>query len=402
MDDTGTITTIVFISIIVILFLVGLSGWQGAKWRPIAPALSTQIGILGTFTGIAIALLGAGDSSDGRIIALENLISGLRVSVWSSIAGFISFILLKIIYQFSKLDEETQISIDPTTRIVKKLGEIGQDISNVIGRLDNRTELHHQESRKEAAAIENVMQRVINTLEDEQGVVARAVRDFQASSTEERARIEAAFNRFQETMAEQIIGNLISSLERAFTEFNDKLAEHVGGNFQRLNEGIGQLLQWQDQYRTHVEEGAATLGLATEAARESAEKLQAIAEATGTIPGDMQALREAHSILTKQAREVHGEARQLGEAVQGVITQVAEVIENSKNLLAEVLENSKNVLEKNQNAITEIRETLERSSDQLSEFIGSEVTNRVRDLAGVLSGIFTRIRERLEELERTR
>lgn len=222
-------------------------------------------------------------------------------------------------------------------------------------------------------------------------MVARAVREFQASSTEERARLEAALNQFQETMAEQIIGKLIGSLEKAFTEFNDKLAEHVGGNFQRLNEGIGQLLQWQDQYRTHVEEGAATLRLATDSARESAEKLQAIAEATGTIPGDMQALREAHGILTERAREMDGTARELGEAGQRLIAQVAEAFENSKN-----------VVENSQNAMTEIRETLESSSNQLSEFIGSEVTNRVRDLAGILSGIFTRIRERLDELERAR
>lgn len=386
--DLGTVVTIGFVVLIAGLFL---RGRQDANLRPIAPGLLTQLGILGTFTGIAIALIGAGSSPDGRIITAENLITGLSVSVWSSIAGIACAIGIK--YQSFKSGEGT--AIDPNTLIIKKLEEIGQDISNAVGRLDNRTDLHHKASRDEAAAsrkeaanIENAMQRVINTLEDEQGVVARAVREFQASSTEERARLEAAFNRFQETMAEQIIGNLISSLERAFTEFNDRLAEHVGGNFQRLNEGIGQLLQWQDQYRTHVEEGAATLRLAIGAARESAEQLQAIAEATSTIPGDMQALQEAHGILTERAREMDGAARQLGEAGQRLIAKVAEAFENSKN-----------VTENSQNAITEIRETLERSSNQLSEFIGSEVTNRVQELAELLSGIISRIRERLDQLE---
>jgi len=374
--DIGIAATAAFVVAILLLFR---RGWKDDGLRPVAPGLLTQLGILGTFTGIAIALIGAGGSEDGRIITAEKLITGLSVSVWSSIAGIACAIGLK--YRAFKDPAGTPINHD-TTQIIQKLGEMGQGISNAVGRLEDKTKSHHEASRREAAAIEDAVRRVISILEDEQGVVARAVLKFQASSTEERARLEAAFNRFQETMAEQIIGNLISSLERAFTEFNDRLAEHVGGNFQRLNEGIGQLLQWQDQYRSHVEEGATTLRLATDAARESAERLQAIAEATGTIPGDMQALREAHSVLTERAREMDGAARQLGEAGQQAIAQVAEMLENS------------------QNAITEIRETLERSSNQLSEFIGSEVTNRVQDLAEMLSGIFTRLQERLEEIER--
>lgn len=513
--EWGVGVTAIFVAAIIVLFFYG---WKNDKLRPVAPSLLTQIGIFGTFVGIAIALHGAGDPNDSRIITVEKLISGLSVSVWSSIAGIGLAVVLKIITR-SKSGDDGQVETDSTDRIIETLKTIGQDISNAIGRLDNRTAERYRESRQEAADIQTSMQRVINTLEDEQGVVAREVREvrqavlkLQTSSTEERAKIEAALNKFQETVAEKIVGELIVSLQKAFTEFNDKLAEHVGGNFQRLNEGIGQLLEWQNQYKSHVEGSAHTLKLAIASAQDAADKLKIVAEATSTIPGDMQALREAHGILTERARDMEDAARQMGEAGEHTIEQIrgihpavkaaAEAIETSRQTTSQILETVQELSEKqksqfqiwqnamsdliknagdsfqkqliewqekaqqafeeyrsqseerlrqhlddvqrnygeqtqqwlgeitqtgqsietiatgvqerlqrsheaNEEAIRQWREEaaqrlgdiLEQSFTSMNDVITEATTERIRDLAGILSGIFSRIRERLEELE---
>ena len=37
-------------------------------------------------------------------------------------------------------------------------------------------------------------------------------------------------------------------------EFNEKISEQFGDNFKQLNEAVGRLLEWQENYRTQIEQ----------------------------------------------------------------------------------------------------------------------------------------------------
>ena len=46
---------------------------------------------------------------------------------------------------------------------------------------------------------------------------------------------------------------LIEALRDVIRDFNAKLTEQFGDNFKQLNEAVGKLLVWQNQYTTHIE-----------------------------------------------------------------------------------------------------------------------------------------------------
>ena len=61
------------------------------------------------------------------------------------------------------------------------------------------------------------------------------------------------FKTFAETQAENNANSLIEALEEVMREFNVKISEQFGDNFKRLNEAVGKMLEWQENYYKQIE-----------------------------------------------------------------------------------------------------------------------------------------------------
>jgi translation initiation factor 2 alpha subunit (eIF-2alpha) len=59
---------------------------------------------------------------------------------------------------------------------------------------------------------------------------------------------------FMDKLAENSSKALIAALEAVIRDFNAKISEQFGDNFKHLNDAVGQLLVWQDNYRKQIEE----------------------------------------------------------------------------------------------------------------------------------------------------
>jgi alkylhydroperoxidase/carboxymuconolactone decarboxylase family protein YurZ len=70
---------------------------------------------------------------------------------------------------------------------------------------------------------------------------------------DKQEELNEAFKNFAEKMAEDNASTFIKALEKAMQEFNDNLTKTVGANFVRLNEGIENMLVWQDKYKDQIE-----------------------------------------------------------------------------------------------------------------------------------------------------
>ena len=53
-------------------------------------------------------------------------------------------------------------------------------------------------------------------------------------------------------MAENNSNALIEALEEVMRGFNSKINEQFGDNFKQLNEAVGQILVWQEQYQSQM------------------------------------------------------------------------------------------------------------------------------------------------------
>ena len=208
-------TTVAICAVIVLLFLVFLIRWN-EKSVTQGPALLTMLGIGGTFFGIAMGLL-AFRSTDVQG-SIPGLIDGIRTAVWASFAGVVCAIGLKLRYAFdTKLDSaEVAVDNDPVALEIRNLRKaiIGDDESSIVTQM----KLGRLETNQRLDAI--------------------------ARSQDE----------FMKKMAEMSSKALVEALREVIADFNAKINDQFGDNFKQLNEAVGRLLTWQEQYKEQLDE----------------------------------------------------------------------------------------------------------------------------------------------------
>ena len=96
-----------------------------------------------------------------------------------------------------------------------------------------------------------------------------------SKTTSEFELLNNNFNDFMSQLTENNSNALIEALEIVIRDFNLKITEQFGDNFKQLNEAVGQLLIWQNNYRDTIEQTFKNLDLQlkrTESATEAIEK----------------------------------------------------------------------------------------------------------------------------------
>ena len=163
-----------------------------------SPALLTTIGVLGTFVGIFIGLVNFDVGNIDKSVPL--FLEGMKVAFVTSILGMGSAVFLRVTY-----------AAVPRQALAESVGP--EEIYSVLTELRNTTR----------EGFEN---------------------------------LTSEFRQFAETMAEDNSKALIEALEQVIRDLNTHiylLNEQFGENYKQLNESVGALLSWQDQYKDHVE-----------------------------------------------------------------------------------------------------------------------------------------------------
>ena len=166
-----------------------------------SPALLTTIGVLGTFVGIFIGLVNFDVGNIDKSVPL--FLEGMKVAFVTSILGMGSAVFLRVTY-----------AAVPRKALAESVGP----------------------------------EEIYSVLTD--------IRDGQNTTREGFENLTSEFRQFAETMAEDNSKALIEALEQVIRDLNTHiylLNEQFGENYKQLNEAVGALLSWQDQYKDHVE-----------------------------------------------------------------------------------------------------------------------------------------------------
>jgi chromosome segregation ATPase len=105
-------------------------------------------------------------------------------------------------------------------------------------------------------------------------------------------------------MAENNTNALIEALEGVMRDFNTKINEQFGDNFRQLNEAMGKILGWQDQYREQMDQLASEFRIAAESVDQSRESLISIAEQASSIVSSADRLEPVLSGIQTQQGEL--------------------------------------------------------------------------------------------------
>ncbi len=316
MDSTEV--TGLFVMIMVILFALALASImrrRATAFYQSTPTLLTTLGILGTFLGIAIGLL---DFDSTRIeYSIPLLLDGLKLAFTTSIVGILLSACLRLVLVLgrdgARAQETTQTPIDEQGQSANLLTLIQHQTQVADAQLTATLQLAEQATRMD--------ERLIQTLEHQH-----------------REHL-AAMERFAEQLSEMGSRQLIAALESVIRDFNANLGEQFGENFRRLDDSVAKLLQWQDQYRRHMESLGEQLDQAIEGIATSQSSLQVLTQQARQISSHVEDQEATMAALRRETlgleallggiAELRDKAKEAFPAIDQRLSAMLESIENA-------------------------------------------------------------------------
>ncbi|MBK1721329.1 hypothetical protein [Thiocystis violacea] len=312
-------TTVTGLFVLVMLALFGLALTGILRRRAVAfyqstPTLLTTLGILGTFLGIAIGLL---DFDSSRIeYSIPLLLNGLKLAFTTSIVGILLSACLRLVLVLGRDGRQARqpaSAADESAENVNLLTLIVRQTEVADAQLTATLQLGEQVSRMD--------ERLIQTLE----------RQHQSHL--------AAMQGFAEQLSEMGSRQLIAALESVIHDFNSNLGEQFGENFRRLDGAVEKLLDWQEQYRRHMEGLGEQIDHAIEGIARSQDSLQAMTQQARQISSHVEDQEATMLALRRETMELEALLGSIAE-LRDKAKQAFPAIDQRLNAMLESIENA--------------------------------------------------------------
>ncbi len=269
-----------------------------------------SLGVLGTFVGIYWGLQDF-ETTDLRS-SVPLLLAGMKTAFITSIVGMGLSLVLSI---FGRLLTSEEGSVDEAL--------IG--VQTRLNRLLDTQERIEQAQAQQAQALQN--------------------------------RLDEALNKLSVDASAQIV----AALESAIREFNTGVSEQLGGNFAQLNDAVGRLVVWQQQYRVQLDADRELLAQSESLLRACQNQNTLLQEGQQQLQASLAAAAPVMAGLHAQTESLQTQLQRYGQAGESALQS----------------------LQRLESTVTEVSAGMEQHSQSLSRMT-SEVT---RQLPGALEAL---------------
>ncbi len=177
-------------------------------------------------------------------------------------------------------------------------------------------------------------------------------------------------------------------------DFNAKINEQFGDNFKQLNEGVGRINDWQEQYRQQMDELAAEFRIAADSIEKSRQSLEIIAERSDAIVSSAEKLDPILRALQDQIQEMD-ERLEAFSALADNARNAFPIIEDRLNqLTADFSQTVKETIDNSYASMEKQREALADQSRQLETMV-ENTSNHIQQQT---EDIFQKTTIRVEEV----
>lgn len=304
-------------------------------------SLTITIGILGTFFGVFLGLLNF-DPNDinGSVPAL---IRGLQTAFITSIAGLLSNLVLRIYPSIYGLKEE---------RVGKKSDDIAEQMIESMNRVANSI------SGDGDSTMVTQLQKIRTTNADGFDVMIKS------------------FNEFAQKMVADNTQSLIDALTEVMKDFNAKINEQFGENFKQLNEAVKAMLEWQKEYKEHVENLLQKFNNMEKAMQGVDKSLASTAKSNKTIEETNRILNE----VIKEFSETAGSLSGIGESAKTNFPIIQESMEKLSESAEEYVEKSlKHIKDDYKNFEASQKEISDKQNEVIQKMI-TDSAERIKTL----------------------
>jgi biopolymer transport protein ExbB/TolQ len=304
---------------------------------------ATTLGILGTFMGILVGLMGFDPSDIAN--SVPTLLSGLKTAFITSVAGIIVSLLIKFYPATFKIEADM----------------ISEDSDEM-----NKAVLKHLESM--AKNLDKISQNIGG---DGDSSVLNQMILMRTSLNDKLSDLSLSFKDFAEKQSENNIKALEEALNNLVKDFNEKLINEFGENFKALDKSVQKMLDWQIEYKNQVDENTNLLKELTKNTEVSVKNLNDVVQSTG--------------IFTELSEKLNYQLKAIGIGLDG-FEKLSESAKSGFPLIKENLEN----------IITEIS-TMNKS---ISQEIQANNEQYISTLENHRDRLFKQIEEKLEQIDK--
>ena len=287
---------------------IGYKCWDDIKHKTGHKSDYTTLGMLGTFAGIAVGLFFFDSSNINN--SIPQLLSGLKFAFVTSIVGLICSIW------HTKSSKNWDITEDnPTDDLLKTIAKnikvLGEDKeSSIIGQ--------------------------IKLLRSDFGDFAKKVAESSAKSA---------------TKA------IVEALTGVVKDFNQKITEQFGDNFKQLNEAVGRLLIWQEEYKNYMDGFKDNLELVSDAIDKNSQAVQ-------TLPEILEQIKETVSAADKEIVKLAQGLSDMHEVGKAATKTFPEVITAIKDVADKTILETKRLSDRAEKLVSEVSERVKELTDE--------------------------------------
>ena len=346
--------TLSFIALIIIVFIWGFVQYNREEGKENKinvsskiPPILVSIGMLGTFVGILISLAsfseGFQSNAPGISLnsAMSDFIGGMFVAFASSVFGLAFSLLYRIIIDFitepHRLSEQGEKEADVTDLLVK-MTEVKDAISNG----------------------------------DDDSSLLSQMRFLRTDMSDKFSALQNSFESFQKQMSENNIKALVEAVQKVMDDFNNKINDNLGETFNRLNSSVEQLVKWQDEYKTYLEDAKLRLEQAKDGINKVQENLKSISASMETLPERAASIEIIVNRLGDQINELESRLEAFKDMKEKAINAMP-AIENNINDLTDGFRVS----------IDKVSQKIIKSTDSMGELVTTSLVG-MKDISKVL------------------
>ena len=255
-----------------------------------------SLGVLGTFLGIFMGLQNF--NPDDMKNSIDTILVGLKTAFFTSIVGMGTALILAIIQKLSKKESKQVGTEEILAEISQKLNALptldnSNNTNEIIGELE-RLRAIQTDTRDEAKRVPFMLNELKETATREN---RELIYILDTNFKQMNHSLELAIEQLSKGATEEII----NALKQVIQEFNQELQTQFGENFVQLNESVINLLQWQENYKNHIEELEGRLHLSVSSIEQSKESLSVISSKNDEV---FRVYQELEGIITTYSGQV--------------------------------------------------------------------------------------------------
>lgn len=394
--------TEVFLYLMMAIFVIAvLQGRKGKHdlFLEHAPAVLVSVGLLGTFTGIVIGLL---DFNAQNIQgSIEDLLEGLKTAFITSLAGMTLSIALKALdtwwFAPARASADVPDSVTPELMYgaMKKQVELLEGLGQAL-------------TGAEEGSVAGQLKLLRTDISDFRSSLARDQEVFQKKLFEH-------MEQFSEMLAKSATEVVINALRQVIEDFNKHLVEQFGDNFKALDSSVKKLVDWQVEYKDHLEALEQRLELAigtlersaaaTEQVSSSLERTEgsvaSIDQHCQAIPTTMDNLQGVMQVNQTQLEDLQRHLDAFVSMRDAATKAVPELHEHMERLSKELADKMNSVLASMHEGALEFGKSADRTNAALAEVshvVSSRSEQIQSDLKDAAEGFSRASRETLESM----